>query len=77
VYGPWRTVAYTGIKDPRGRIQQTTFHYDLLPNSLSADGKRFTLAFTGTGNADALLLVNGSFGTSGRADSVEAAVQAD
>jgi hypothetical protein len=65
VHGPWHTVAYTTLKDPRGRVQTTAFHYNLLPNSLSADGKRFTLAFTGTGNADALLLVDGSF-TAGR-----------
>jgi hypothetical protein len=61
VYGPWSTAAYTTLQDPKRRIDQTAFHYTLLPNSLS--GNKFTLAFTGTGRSDALLLVDGTFGS--------------
>ena len=60
VYGPWSTVAYTTLTDPKRRIDQTAFHFNLLPNSLS--GNKFTLAFTGTGRSDALLLIDGTFG---------------
>ena len=64
-WGPWRTVAYSTIEDPRRRVETRSFHYSFLPNSLSADGKRFTLAFTGAGNGDALNLVDGVFATAG------------
>ncbi len=52
---------YTTLDDPQGRVPSTGFHYDFLANSFSKNGKRFTLVFTGTGNADALNLVDGSF----------------
>src|SRR4051794_23809918 len=61
VYGPWSTAAYTTLQDPKRRIDQTAFHYTLLPNSLS--GNKFTLAFAGTGRSDALLLIDGTFGS--------------
>ncbi len=53
--------SHTTLDDPRGRVSSTGFHYDFLANSFSKDGKRFTLVFTGSGNADALNLVDGSF----------------
>ena len=65
--GPWATAAYTTLDDPQGRVSSTGFHYNFLANSFSKDGKRFTLVFTGTGNADALNLVDGMFTTAGPA----------
>ena len=47
-------------------MSSTGFHYNFLANSFSKDGKRFTLVFTGTGNADALNLVDGTFGSEER-----------
>src|SRR4051794_7101587 len=61
--GPWNTAAYMTVADTQQRIETTAFHYDFLPNAFSTDGKRFTLVFSGTGNADALNLVDGSFTT--------------
>ncbi len=60
-WGPWRTVTYTTVADPQRRVQTTGFYFNFLPNSFSGDGKSFTLVFTGRGNADALLLVDGRF----------------
>jgi hypothetical protein len=59
--GPWHTAAYMTLADPRGRVRSTAFYYNFLADSFSKSGKRFTLVFTGTGNADALNLVDGSF----------------
>src|SRR4051794_24768826 len=59
--GPYETVAYTTLDDPQGRVQSTAFYYNFLADSFSENGKGFTLVFTGTGNADALNLVDGSF----------------
>jgi Autotransporter beta-domain len=66
VWGPFRTVAYTTVEDPRGRVQSRAFHFNILPNSFSRDGKHFTLAFTGVGDGDALNLVDGSFAPGGK-----------
>lgn len=60
-WGPWRTVAYTTVADPQRRVQTTGFYFTFLPNSFSGDGRSFTLVFTGRGNADALLLIDGRF----------------
>ncbi len=54
-------MAYTTVADPQRRVQTTGFYFNFLPNSFSGDGKSFTLVFTGRGNADALLLVDGRF----------------
>jgi hypothetical protein len=62
-WGPWRTVAYTKLEDPQGRVGPRSFHYNFLANSLSADGRRFTLVFAGAGDGDALNLVDGTFAT--------------
>src|SRR3954452_5436487 len=66
-WGPFRTVAYTTVRDPQGRGQPRAFYFNILPNSFSRDGQRFTLAFTGVGDGDALNLVDGSFPLAGKA----------
>src|SRR3954454_748274 len=58
-WGPWDLAARLRLKDPGGRAGARTFYANILPNTLSADGKGFTLAFTGTGDGDALNLVDG------------------
>ena len=52
-------------RGPAGADRDHGSHYDFLPNAFSTDGKRFTLVFAGTGNADALNLVDGSFTAAG------------
>ena len=58
-------MVYRTFNDPQERVPNTVFFYDFLANSFSPDGKGFTLIFTGTGKADALNLVDGSFTTAG------------
>jgi hypothetical protein len=58
-WGPWDLAARLRIRDPGGRAGTRTFYLNILPNTLSADGTRLTLAFTGTGSGDALNLVDG------------------
>ena len=58
-WGPWDLAARLRLKDPGGRAGTRTFYANILPNTLSADGKGLTLAFTGTGSGDALNLVDG------------------
>src|SRR4051794_17185016 len=58
-WGPWDLAARLRLKDPGGRAGTRTFYADILPNTLSADGKGLTLAFTGVGGGDALNLVDG------------------
>ena len=58
-WGPWRTVAYTRLADPRGRVETRHFFYNILANSLRDGGRGFTLVFTGGGNGDALLAAEG------------------
>src|SRR3954447_3823994 len=58
-WGPWDLAARLRLEDPGGRAGTRTFYANILPNTLSADGKGLTLAFTGTGDGDALNLVDG------------------
>lgn len=60
-WGPWRTVYYDKLAG--GGIDDTAFFYNFLPGSFSADGRSFTLVFTGTEGLDALAVVDGTFTT--------------
>ena len=62
-WGPWKTVAYKKLADPQGRIDTRGFYFNFAPQSLSEDGKEFTLAWTGGGNADAMIMIDGRFET--------------
>lgn len=56
--GPWRTVYYGKLG--AGEVPQKAFFYNIVPSSIRSDG-RFTLAFTGVDQLDALMLVDASF----------------
>src|SRR3954451_3607072 len=58
-WGPWNLAVRLRLKDPGGRAGTRAFYANILPNTLSADGKGLTLAFTGVGGGDALNLVDG------------------
>ena len=58
-WGPWRTVAYTRLVDPQGRVETSFFFYNILPTSVRDGGRAFTLIFTGGGTSDALLVADG------------------
>ena len=60
-WGPWRTVAYTTLDEPAEPLPPSGFFHNFLANSFSEDGTRFTLAYTGGGRNDALVLVDGAF----------------
>lgn len=62
-WGPFKTVAYRKLEDPEGRIETRGFYFNFAPHSFSEDGKSFTLAWTGGGSADAMVLIDGSFET--------------
>ena len=71
-WGPWTTVRYWTPTDPFGQTRSgsalewadNTFFLSFAPKWLSADGRDFTLTFTGSGsgkNNDSLNTVRGEF----------------
>jgi hypothetical protein len=61
-WGPWRTVAYFRLPVERVGLKPTQYLYHFLAGSFSADGERFTLAFTGQiAPQDSINLVSGGF----------------
>jgi hypothetical protein len=61
-WGPWTTVLYTSSWGS-GNIETSTFFWNFSNKWLSADGKSFTLVFTGVGSNDSWNTVRGSFTT--------------
>ena len=59
-WGPWKTVKYTS----NWRGTGTTFFWNFSNKWMSADGKNFTLIYTGTGAYDSWNTLQGSFTTS-------------
>ena len=57
-WGPWTIVVYTRAWGGFG----STFFWNFSNKWVSADGRRFTLIFTGTGHNDAWNTVRGRFG---------------
>jgi hypothetical protein len=62
-WGPWTTVGYYSNWEGFGSV----FFWNFANKWLSADGKQFTLIFTGTRENDSWNTVNGSFVTDGPA----------
>lgn len=61
-YGPWRSVFYDELGGPGA---PSGFFYNIVPSTVSADGTRFTLAYTGLGALDSLNLVDARFDLGG------------
>ncbi len=59
-WGPWTSVTYQSGWGA-GNIQTSTFFWNFANKWLSADGKSFTLVFTGVSNNDSWNTVRGSF----------------
>lgn len=67
LWGPWSTIFYGVIANTSKGVPARGKSISFLPNSFSADGKRFTVMLTGGGRLDNLTLINGSFDTVNRA----------
>jgi hypothetical protein len=61
-WGPWTTVLYAGAWGS-GHIETSTFFWNFSNKWLSADGKSFTLVFTGIRSNDSWNTVRGTFTT--------------
>lgn len=60
-WGPWFAVAYFTLPSAAHGLPQTGFFYNVLPNSVSADGRRLTLVISGKkAAADVIALVDAS-----------------
>jgi Malectin domain len=59
-WGPWTTVLYDSVFGA-GEIEPSTFFWNFSNKWLSADGKNFTLIFTGTNSNDSFNAVSGKF----------------
>ena len=59
--GAVETAAYRTFSDPQKRVPNTLFFYNFLGELVLAGREALHPDFTGTGNADALNLVDGSF----------------
>ena len=59
-WGPWTTVAYDD-QWGAGHIEVSTFYWNFTSKWLSADGKEFTLIFTGKNSNDSWNTVEGRF----------------
>lgn len=59
-WGPWTTVAYEETWGA-GHIEVSTFYWNFNPKWLSADGREFTLIFTGKHTNDSWNTVPGRF----------------
>ena len=58
-YGPWHTVFYGTLAG--GSSGSQGFFYNIMPNSVSGDGRSFTLVYTQVDAHDGLSVVNGHF----------------
>jgi len=67
-WGPWTTVQYTSGFSKPGE-SASAFYWNFSNKWLSADGKDFTLVFTGTGTYDSWNTVRGHF-TAGPPDTI-------
>ncbi|MBW2524702.1 MAG: DUF4185 domain-containing protein [Deltaproteobacteria bacterium] len=59
-WGPWTTVVYTDAFGS-GEIELTTFYWSFSNKWTSADGRSFTLVFTGRASNDSWNVVEGAF----------------
>lgn len=62
-WGPWTTVLYASSFGA-GEIEQTGFFWNFANKWLSADGKQFTMVFTGVDDNDSWNSIRGEFVTS-------------
>lgn len=61
-WGPWKLAWYDKLTN--GKIPATAFFFNFLPNSFSADGREFTLVFSGNQDLDGVEVLDGRFLTS-------------
>ena len=58
-WGPWKTVFYGTLAG--GSSGSQGFFYNIMPNSVSGDGRSFTLVYAQVGSRDGLSVVDGHF----------------